>query len=465
MTRRTLDHPHVIVLCVDALRADCLTEPPAPASIWAELGPPRTPAMDAFAATARVHRTAVASSSWTRPCVPSMFLSLHPSEHGVLEVAKGRGSRASSPPLPESAPTLAETLRRAGYRTLGLGHNAQLDPAFGFDRGFDLFDSDAGDGPTILESLRVADPFREGRPVFLYLHLIEPHWPFHARIADRAEPHAQGRFAFHRFQASEWKALKHDLKTGEVSLRPDEVRFLRTSYGLAVEEVDRLVGQLLDWLEREGILDRAVVALTADHGEELLDHGLVGHGQSLHEELIRVPLMLRAGTSTPCGDLGTDTVRAPVSQVDLYPTLLEAVGIPFPGTLSGRSALDIERSARPVFSEVKHKRRYHQSIHTGNWKLIRSFFFRRDEEDPSRADYNNLAELFEDRPYRCQRVLFDLQRDPGETRDVFGTFPEMADRLEVALDAWWQEIQPRREEGARDMETELIRRLEALGYL
>jgi arylsulfatase A-like enzyme len=403
-----------------------------------------------------------------------MFLSLHPSEHGVLEVAK-TASGVTSPPLPEKARTLAEAFRDAGYRTVGLAHNAQLDGALGFARGFDHWDADAGTGYRMLETLLGMDPFADGRPVFLYFHLIEPHWPFGPGVRREAEVAAAGRFPFHIWKAADWKAFKAKLKRGVVAPTPEEVRFLRHCYRLAVEDADRAVGRILDWLDRRGLLERSVSVLTADHGEELLDHGTVGHGQGLHEELVRVPLLLRGGADTPVGPVN-GRVTTPVSHVDLHPTLLDAAGIarrpddPPSGArgarLSGRSLLaaDAEPSAY-AFSEVKHKRRYHQSIHTGRWKLIRSFFFRKSDSGQG-DDYNNLGDLFENRAFRTQRALFDLTKDPGETRDRFADHPELADRLETALDVWWERLRPRpRNEDSREMEAELIRRLEALGYL
>ena len=471
--------PHVFVFCIDSLRADCVEPPRGVDSVWAELGRPSTPAIDAFAAGARSHAAAVSSSSWTKPSVPSMFLSMHPSEHGVMEVAK-TAAGVSSPPLPEKALTLAEAFRDAGYRTVGLAHNAQLDGGLGFARGFDHWDADAGSGDRMLETLQAMDPFADGRPVFLYFHLIEPHWPFGPNVQRRAEPESTGRFPFHTWKAGEWKAFKAKLKKGTVAPTPDEIRFLRLCYRLAVEDADRAAGRILDSLDGRGLLERSFSVLTADHGEELLDHGSVGHGQSLHEELVRVPLFLRAGADTSIGHVN-GRVTTPVSHVDLYPTLLDAAGIqdalrpgevPANGSgprrrkLSGRSLLagDVEPAAY-AFSEVKHKRRYHQSLHTGKWKLIRSFFFRKSD-DGNGADYNNLGDLFENRAFRTQRLLFDLTKDPGEKRDRFADHPELADRLETALDVWWERLRPRpKNEDAREMEAELIRRLEALGYL
>lgn len=464
MSRQRSSRPHVFVFCIDSLRADCVELPRGAGSVWANLGRPATPAIDSFAAGARSHAAAIASSSWTKPSVPSMFLSLHPCEHGVLEVAKTQAG-VSSPPLPADARTVAEVFRDAGYRTVGLAHNAQLDGALGFARGFDHWDADAGSGDEMLETLRQMDPFSDGCPVFLYFHLIEPHWPFGENVRGRAEKETVGRFPFHTWKAADWKAFKGRLKKGTTAPRPAEVRFLRLCYRMAVEDADRSLGRILDYLDGRGLLERSFSVLTADHGEELLDHGSVGHGQGLHEELVRVPLYLRAGADTAVAPVN-GRVTTPVSHVDLHPTLLRAAALHLPAKLSGRNLLDEgDAPAARAFSEVKHKRRYHQSLHTGRWKLIRSFFFRKSDDGDS-ADYNNLGDLFENRAFRTQRKLFDLANDPDETRDRFADYPELADRLETTLDVWWERRRPRpKREDTQEMEAELIRRLEALGYL
>lgn len=454
--------PDVVLICIDALRADCLANGRRPAPAWEETGPPEMPFLSAFAESAWTAPVAVAASSWTRPSVPSIFLSRHPSEHGVLEVAKGDGA-ATSVRLPPDVPTMAELFRDAGFRTVGLAHNAQIDAALGFGRGFDTFDANAGGGEEILAALQRLDPLRGEQPAFLYLHLIEPHWPFGPAVAERADPVAVGRFAFHRWDARGWKAFKKELRKGEIEPSPEERRFLRVVYRFAVEEADLRAGAILEWLERSGAAENAVVLLLSDHGEELLDHGLVGHGQSLHEELVRVPFALRVGADVPGRRVPKGAEPDPVAHVDVLPTLLDAAGVARPPALSGTSLFAAERPRR-AFSEVKHKRRYHQSVRSGRWKLIRSFVFQRSE-DASATDYNNLGALFAERPYRTERKLFDVEMDSAETRDLLTTFPETAARLELALDGWWAELRLREDGAEQDLDAELIRRLEALGYL
>lgn len=453
------DRPHVVVICVDALRADCLRV--APGSIWEDIGRPRTPVLDDLSAASRRWPRMIASSSWTKPAVPSIFVSAHPSEHGVLEVEKRR-SGAWSPDLPEERATLAEVLRGAGYRTLGLAQNAQLDPRLGFGRGFDEYTCEAGSGDDIADRVLATRPFDGGRPVFLYVHLLEPHWPYGSRIAQRAEEIAEGRFAFHHLRASEWKRLKAALKTADVVPEATEIRFLRAAYGLAVEDADRAVGRVLAAVGRFVSLEDCLVVVLADHGEELLDHGSVGHGQTLHEELIRVPLMMRMGERVRANGFAVGQDEGVASHVDLLPTLAACAGAAYRST-AGRDLLQ-EPAPAWVFAEVKHKRRYEQAITDGRWKLVRQYRFARGDSAESRSDYNDLPRLFADRPYRVERRLHDLATDPFERADLALEEPETAARLATHLDTWQARL-PRRGVDARQIEADMIRRLEALGYL
>jgi len=454
------ERPHLFLVCVDALRSDCFRDD---APVWRDLGRPDTPFLDELRRQSHVWNDAFASSSWTKPSVPSMITSLHPSEHGVLEVERDALDGASAAALPDEVPTLAEILQEAGYRTVGLAHNAQLDPSLGFERGYDHYACDAGTSREIVDRLLALAPWNDS-PAFVHLHVIDPHWPFPPAVRDRADRHRAGRFAFHRMRAGEWKQLKDDLRDRRVVLLAEEIRFLRLVYRFAVEEVDRTLGLLLGTLRDRGILERSVVVFTADHGEELLDRGLVGHGQSLFDELIRVPLWVRVGSQVPSSPppRGHDELA---SHVDLLPTLVGAAGLPVPPRVAGRRLLS-ETPPAYVYSEVKHKRRYRQAVTDGQWKLIRTFRFEReaDADGHARPDTNNLEELFDSRPYRMELALFDLRADARERDNVFAREPDVADRLTAALDRWWEGRTPRGQH-TRELEEELIRRLEALGYL
>ncbi|MCA9752123.1 MAG: sulfatase-like hydrolase/transferase, partial [Gemmatimonadetes bacterium] len=216
-------------------------------------------------------------------------------------------------------------------------------------------------------------------------------------------------------------------------------------------------------LSANGVLEDTLLVVTADHGEELLDHGLVGHGQSLYDELLRVPLLVRPGANVINARPAPAVTDELASHVDLTPTLLAAASLA-PGDVRGRDLLTAPAPDR-VFAEVKHKRRYLQCVVNGDHKLIRETKFERAPDHASgQGDYNNLQDLFASRPHRTKTRLFDLAHDPGETRDLSHREKDRAEELGGMLDAWWQGLE-RRGSDTRAIEEDMIRRLESLGYL
>lgn len=457
--------PHVLMIVVDSLRADVIRgERPSPA--WDGIGQPEVPSLERLAGTSTRFLNAYACSSWTRPCVPSLLLSLYPTEHGIFEVEKTASGGAAILRLPSDVPTLAEILQFEGYRTIGLAPNAQLDPSLGFARGFHHFATDSMSGSVIAERFLSLAGARGDEPVFGYLHFLEPHWPYGRRIAARAETLAAGRRPFHRFRGDDWKALKEELKRGEAVLSGGDVEFMRRLYALAVEEADAAIGELLEGLRANGMLDGSVVLLTADHGEELMDHGSIGHGHALHEELIHVPLWLRL----PGGGAAAGGMRHElVSHVDVMPTIIEAAGVTPASHASGRSLLaGPDPDPRAVFAEVKHKRRYRRAIRRGGTKLIQQFVFERDKLATT-EDYNNLDELMSGRPARVSRELYDIPLDPGERTDLAVPGdpgrPSASDALEAELETWWRNLRRASRGELQQLEGDIVKQFRSLGYL
>src|SRR5437867_3877425 len=168
--------PSVLLVLVDALRPDHLG--------CYGYGRPTSPVLDELASRSVLFENARAVSSWTKPSIPSLFTSLYPSQHGVFEgSAGGDGSAPESDVLPAEAKTLAEALKERGYATAAFVHNAQLRRQFGFDQGFDLYEETSKDAPAMVH--RMLDWLRDGRgerrqggPFFVYLHLLDVHWPY-----------------------------------------------------------------------------------------------------------------------------------------------------------------------------------------------------------------------------------------------------------------------------------------------
>jgi arylsulfatase A-like enzyme len=432
---RRADELDLLLVSIDTLRADHLPS----------YGYPRetAPFVASLAARGTLFERAVASAPSTTPSHMTMLTSLEPSVHGLL----GNDSLAALPP---AAPTLAEALRDAGFATAAVTEGGGLALHLGFERGFDAFVENPVPIPhrpglqspvtfdTGLAWLRA----RRDRRSFLFLHTYEVHGPY------RAPDAYAGLFA------STPPGLEPDPR-----LRPHQQP---VRYDREIRFVDDQLRRLFGALEAEGRLARTLVALTSDHGEEFLEHGWIGHGATLPEEVLRVPLLL-LGPGVPAGR----RVVAPVGLVDLAPSLLELLRLPpLPGAM-GRSLVPLLRGAgdaggfteRPLFAEAwfrggfgaegpKPVEQPSYSVRVGDRKLVRL-----RDGDGFRYAY------------------YDLRSDPGERRDLYARDPAAAADLRALLDAHPARMAERREalldgreaDGALDPERES--QLRALGYL
>jgi arylsulfatase A-like enzyme/Tfp pilus assembly protein PilF len=386
----------VVLVSIDTLRADHLTL----------YGYRRgaTPHLDAFGREAVVFEDAYSHCPLTLPAHASMLTGLLPPRHGVRDNAGFT--------LAPEARTLAARLAGAGYATGAAVSSYVLRAGTGIARGFELYDDaierDASredmaeqqrDGAAAVDALLRWIEAQGGRPFFAFLHLYEPHTPY-------APP------------------------------SPYRERFEGRPYDGEIAYADELVGRFLDRLRARGVLDRAIVAVTSDHGEGLGDHGEQEHGFLLYRETVRVPLVLRL----PGGTRGGTRVRGAVAQVDLPATLLDLVSLPADAMdgVSLRKALGGRGPGRPVYSETLFPR-YH-------------------------FGWSELLAATDDR-YRYIRAprpeIFDLEADPLEKRNRAG---ELAG-TSAALDVWLAGHSGGSAPAPAPVDVETQRRLEALGYV
>ncbi len=349
----------VLLICLDTVRADHL-------GFMGYDRRPTTPALDALAEGALVFDDVTAAACWTKPSVPSFMTGSFPATHGVYEGSSKAAEGMATDVLDERSTTLAEAFAEAGYATAGFLRNGQLAPGFGLDQGFELYDNGSHDASDIadlaLDWLGTRD---RDRPFFLYLHILDAHWPFDVpddaalRFADAAD--------LALVRDGDWHDLMDDVHDGERELTPDEAEGILDLYDSSLRYVDDHLARVFDALREEGLLDELVVSVVADHGEEFLEHGRYGHGHGLYENLTRVGWLLRA-PGVPAG-----RHEAPVSLVDLHPSVLSAAGLEPDGEL-----LAVDRVRRPdapgvIFAEHKSPSHYEQSLRDGSWKLVREF--------------------------------------------------------------------------------------------
>jgi arylsulfatase len=300
-----------------------------------------TPRLAALAERGVSFTHAVSPSSWTLPATASVLTGLPPNTHAVL------GDERSY--LMDGLDTWPEALRREGLAGAAFVANPLVAPANNFSQGFEHFEhlpaGGHGEPAEVLCARLLAwlDAQPRGARWFSYVHLMDPHAPYAAPGAARL------RYGGPYVERRDFSTLQpRQLQTGEVpQLAPDEQAHLKNLYDGEVAYLDACLGRLLDDLAARGLLETTVVALTADHGEEFFEHGQLGHGYSLYEELLHVPLVL-AGPGLPAG------VRdpRPVSTAALAATLLELGGAPAQG-LEPPLLPPLAAPRGPVFSAVR----------------------------------------------------------------------------------------------------------------
>ena len=319
--------PDLVLLVVDSLRADHV----GANGYHRET----TPALDAFTKTGANFTQAVVSGSWTQPSVMSLFTSLPPDVHGRVHWAR---------PHDEGLATLAGILRDAGYQTIGITANTMSNRRFGFAKGFEHYDdytvalrpdvapSDiSGQAATSPVLNRLAEGWLgrrdPARPLFLFIFYMDPHWDFHPPAA-----------YYRMFSDDPVPAPKGFGSMNGKEVSPADRRRTLDAYDGEIRYTDTHIGSLLKVIESSPRGKNTAVAICADHGEAFWERGLiVAHGNNLHEEEIRVPLIIRGPEAS--GDAFTKgaVVREQVGLIDLAPTLLDFAGIAPPAAWHGTS--------------------------------------------------------------------------------------------------------------------------------
>lgn len=314
--------PSVILIVVDTLRADHL-------GVYG-YARPTSPALARWAGKGVVFEQAHAPSPWTLPSFGSLYTGQQPSRHragatisGKAEGESGRviGEQRVFSGLEAKMPTLAELLRDQGYETGAIVNNIYLHPAFGVARGFQDYDYVPGHDDDFRRANVVVDrafawmESRSEKPFFLVLHLMDPHMNYNA------PPPYRGRFTG-SYQSRYSLPLTDTggIRRQAATMPQVDRDFITAAYDEEVAFADEHIGRLLDGLEQRGLLKNTVVLLTADHGEELFDHGGFTHGHTMYEELLHVPLIVWAPEAP------ARRVQEPVSLVDVTPTILDAIG-------------------------------------------------------------------------------------------------------------------------------------------
>lgn len=438
--------PNCLILMVDTLRPDHM-------GCYGYFRD-TSPAMDRLAGEGALFENAFSTTSWTLPAHAALFTSLFDTVHSTILDGK---------PLNEKRLTLAEVLKGQGFRTAGFYTGPYLSYFFGLSQGFDTYENCAsektddwlsnGDGflkahrlshkditsPRLLDrALRWMEENRQ-QPFFLFLHFFDVHYdyipppPFDKKF----DPHYKGKMDGKNYY---FKKAIHK------KMNPRDLDHIKALYDGEIAFVDLHIGRLLQKMEEWNILNRTLIVLLGDHGEEFFEHGGKGHRQSLYDEVIRIPLIFRLPSVLP----QKTRVSSPVRIIDVMPTVLEILRAPLPDEAMGASLLNSMMEGTgpdlPIFAE----------LHLWNTRL---YTFRTPKSK---------VILDWDRD-RC--VIFDLQRDPEEGHPASPFRSLQGQAMVENLYHWIRHTEdlssrlPRSEEKEAILPESVKNQLKALGYI
>ena len=417
---RDREDVNVLFVLIDTLRADRLRV----------YGYDRetSPAMDYLALTGIRFAENRAQSSWTKSSMASLWTGLYPVRTGVVKHKNA---------LAEAAVMPAELLSDAGFVTAGIWRNGWVAPNFGFSQGFEIYQTPSGkqapasmrqearagriDG-TDIDILFSAIEFvraHQDKRWFLYLHMMD----------------------VHQYVASENTAIFGNTYSD--------------SYDNSILWTDSQLGELLMELYRLGLEDNTLIVVASDHGEAFGEHGSEGHARDLYQEVILTPLII----SLPFKLNPPAVIHSRTQNVDIWPTVLEMLGIEGPADVDGISRVPLLLGEKDPESEARVAQDQGFAQLDRNWGKLESV--------PSTivsVREGNLRLIHDtDDPERDQ--LFDIAMDPGESRNLHKTRTDESNRLRetarahLGLDTPW-------EGGAPEVEIDEmhLRQLRALGY-
>ncbi|MCA8981038.1 MAG: sulfatase [Planctomycetes bacterium] len=368
---------------------------------------PTTPGLERLAADGVRFEAAHSQTSWTMPSVTSLFTSQTQERHGMLRMNQQ---------LPDGIGTLAQSFHDAGYKTIGLIQNGIIWKHTRLDRGFDEYDVRREGNKVseeIMQKARELMNVDRGRPLFLYVHLTPPHQPYlppKSYSNDFVDPNYDGEVTGSIMDCAKVNHFKPPIDS------PD-VQHLKALYDGHIRYVDDMIAKTMDEVWKESPREDWVVVVTSDHGEAFLQHGDQGHNTQIYEEMVHIPLVIAApGSPLPAGS----EVPAPVSLLDVGPTLRELTGVPSHAQVEdGRSLVPlIADPARGMRRPFFFSSRYPKELDgQPTWVALRL------------GDYKLLSS-------ETGYELYDLATDPFEAHDLKDEQPLRTRAMAELLEAW-----------------------------
>lgn len=428
---------HVLIYLIDTMRYDKL-------GVYNKKSSVKTPNIDAFAAEGTVYDWAYDNENWTKPSCATILTGLYPGTHKTKEDASK---------LPQKAITLGEHFQKNGFKTSSFIANGYVSDAFGFKQGWNYYTNYIREGKNtnvdnlVNDALSWIDKNKDER-MFIYMQTIDPHVPYSPPKEWREKYWKRAYNGPIKPQATGNQLA--DIKTGKMSVTKEDKRYLEALYDGETAFNDHHFGRLVAALKERGLYEDTAILIITDHGEEFWDHGKVGHGHSLYDEMIHSPFILRYPNKVPQGR------RVPhvISMVDVAPTLYDITGVESHDKIEGTTVLDALNGvgdARPRIA-------------------VSDFLFRKKSFRAGRYHWITNGRGGQ---------LYDVVADRGEQKNVIGKHAigrayvrSMAGVFMGSKDKtrWWENSQ---REGAKievdadmaDIDEDLQKQLEAMGYV
>lgn len=428
--------PNILLIILDTLRADHLNlyGYDRPTSEW----------ISEYAAKGVVFLNAMSPSSWTKPSVASILTSSYPGINGVddwIDI------------MPSELTTIAEVLEDCGYYSAGISSNPFVSNEYNYAQGFDEFTYLPGHGfkqlffPNDILCSRLPISYEyalqmelmdgdisygnahcmnreiipwlhnnKDRCFFLYLHYMDPHQPYYP-----SEKHYSGGQIL---TMGDYRHLRH-LHNPQDTLEVDS-KILNTMVNRYDDEIinlDRKLKEVFQTLSGLNLLEKTLVIITSDHGDEFCEHGFGGHGHSMFQELIHIPFIM----IFPGGEFGGKSIERRVDLLDLAPTIFDYLGIEPDVRMDGVSLMPLLRNEEQKYAESK-------PVYFGEVNPV-------EDEWPLQTVYalvsgkfKFIRSVFKDSFKSDRLALYDLAADPFEQLNLIGVHRELSDSLALEME-------------------------------
>jgi len=449
---------NILLVTMDTLRADHL-------SAWG-YARPTSPVIDRLAAEGVRFDQAWAQWPKTGPSFASLFTSTYPKDNGIV--------RRVGAPLPAGFQMLAETLRRRGYTTHAVVSNGAVASDFYFDQGFESYvetwklpvepDGTRNKAEVVnREVRRVLDGMDTSKPFFLWIHYIDPHFPYEP-AAEWLDPFLEDDLYEPLADISVARTARRQMGgigQEQVLSERTDLGYYVAAYDAEIAYADDQLGVMFADLAGRGLMDNTLTVFTSDHGESLGEHGyFFDHGRFSFETCLHVPLIFHfPGRIEPRVD------AEPAELLSVTPTILQFAGVSLPDGvwMQGRSLMGRLRGESGDEDGFSHAEAGYAT--EGRWQKI----VRDDRYKLIYAPFSASQRFIGGR--KQPFALYDLLADPMETTNLMETEPSAFERLKDELRAWWVPesfdalIDTGDTREAVEVQDETTEQLRALGYL